>query len=473
MYDNRNKGIIKMRKLRNNKIMIGMIGLVLLMLLSIFTYFFFNPLRLETDHLVIEYKKEFDPIDNIKSVFLGNKEDVQFEGSVDINKLGKYNGTYKYKEVSIPVEIEVKDLVAPVLEVREYATDMVEMIVPELFVAKVEDETQVQLMIKEKIEDREGRQDIVVVAKDESGNITEKSTALNRRKDTESPKAEINDRLSFKLGTDYDLNKYITYKDDLDPAPVLEIDTNDVDFNKDGKYVIHYIVKDRSGNKTVIDKELEILPNEELYQNIVYLTFDDGPSNNTSKIVDILNKYKIKATFFVTGNGQKYNDNIAKAYKSGHSIGLHTYSHDYASVYSSMDAYFQDLEKINDLVERIVGQRSNILRFPGGSSNTISANYTSGIMSKLVKAVREKGYQFFDWNTDSTDASGNNVAVEKLIENATSSQGQYINILFHDTDAKDTTVEALPKIIEYYQQKGYIFKGLNVDSYAPHHHVNN
>ena len=85
----------------------------------------------------------------------------------------------------------------------------------------------------------------------------------------------------------------------------------------------------------------------------------------------------------------------------------------------------------------------------------------------------EKGYQYFDWNCDSTDAEGNNVPAEKIVKNAVSADSKHINILMHDTDAKNTTVEALPKIIEYYREQGYSFKALTTESFAPHHHVNN
>ena len=164
---------------------------------------------------------------------------------------------------------------------------------------------------------------------------------------------------------------------------------------------------------------------------------------------------------------------IKRAFSEGHSIGLHTYTHDYATVYASEDAYFADLQKVSDLVESITGTKSMIIRFPGGSSNTISAKYVKGLMTTLTKAVRDKGYQYFDWNCDSTDASGNNVPVEKLVSNATSCTANHVDILMHDTDAKDTTVQALPQIIDYYRSQGYTFKGLTVDSVAAHHEVNN
>src|SRR5699024_5238173 len=109
--------------------------------------------------------------------------------------------------------------------------------------------------------------------------------------------------------------------------------------------------------------------NPEWKEKAVYLTFDDGPSENTGRILDILKQYNIKATFFVTGNNQEHDDMIKRAFDEGHSIGLHTYTHDYASVYASEEAYFDDLKKISDLVESIIGQKSYLIRFPGGSSN--------------------------------------------------------------------------------------------------------
>ena len=105
---------------------------------------------------------------------------------------------------------------------------------------------------------------------------------------------------------------------------------------------------------------------------VMYLTFDDGPSQNTEKILDILDKYQIKATFFVTAEHPSYLDMIQEAHARGHMIGVHTYSHNYEEIYQSSDAYFNDLEKMNDIIESQIGHRVKIMRFPGGSSNTIS-----------------------------------------------------------------------------------------------------
>ena len=265
----------------------------------------------------------------------------------------------------------------------------------------------------------------------------------------------------------------VSIKDDFDENPSLDTDTSQVNFDQPGDYTLIYIGRDRSGNETQKTRSLTILKNEELNQKIVYLTFDDGPSKNTERILKILDQYDVKATFFVTGNQPSYNDWLKVAHEKGHTIGLHTFTHDFASVYSSTDAYYDDLRKIQDMVKDITSEEVKLVRFPGGSSNTISKQYSPTIMTILTKSLQDKGYQYFDWNCDSGDASGNNIPADTLIQNATACQSQYINILMHDTAAKDTTVEALPKIIEHYKSEGYVFKAIEIDSFAPHHGVNN
>ena len=175
----------------------------------------------------------------------------------------------------------------------------------------------------------------------------------------------------------------------------------------------------------------------------------------------------------MTGTNQNYNYLIKEAYDKGHTIGLHTYSHDYQTVYSSVAGYFDDLTKVGNMVKDLIGFTPRYIRFPGGSSNTVSRKYTPGIMTTLSKEVINRGYQYYDWNGDSTDASGNNVPVSKLIANATSSKSNNINILCHDTNAKSTTVQALPAIIENYLARGYRFEAIDDNSFVPHQGINN
>ncbi len=433
-----------------------------------------HPLIVKNEVVEQELKEDFHPMQNIGFVFGGKISQVSVEGNVDLTKPGDYTLTYRFHNYEKQAVVKVRDTKPPVLAVKPYTADLTEEITPELFVESVEDASEVTLkFVNPQTWDQADTYDVEVAAVDSAGNETVEKTTLTRVKDETGPEISGTDDVEILQGKTFDFQNGVTCTDDMDPNPVLEVNTDQVDLNTPGTYKAVYTAKDRSGNVTTVERKVTVDKNEEYDQKIVYLTFDDGPSENTGKILDILNQYGVKATFFVTGNNQKYDSMITRAYKEGHSIGLHTYTHDYPEVYASEEAYFNDLQKISDLVESLTGEKSRIIRFPGGSSNTKSANYVPGLMTSLVKKVQEKGYQYFDWNCDSTDATGNNVAVEKLVANATSCSKQHINILMHDTDAKDTTVEALPQIIEYYRDKGYTFKAITVDSFAPHHKVNN
>ena len=207
-------------------------------------------------------------------------------------------------------------------------------------------------------------------------------------------------------------------------------------------------------------------------EKVVYLTFDDGPSVNTQAVLDILDRYQAKATFFVTGINPDYANMIKVAYDKGNTIGLHTMTHHYEILYASTDAYFSDLDQIGQVVKQQIGYVPAFIRFPGGSSNTVSANYTSGIMSALAPEVLNRGYQYYDWNASCGDGS-NDVTVESLIATAIGCQDNNIVLLLHDATGKEKTVQALPQIIEHYQGLGYTFKALDRASYDAHHGINN
>ena len=223
-------------------------------------------------------------------------------------------------------------------------------------------------------------------------------------------------------------------------------------------------------------KELSVQPGvavgttEASDEKIVYLTFDDGPSENTQKVLDILDQYDAKATFFITGQKPEYRPMIKKAYDAGHTIGLHSFCHDYEIVYSSEEAYLKDLEEVGEIAKEQIGFVPCFIRFPGGSSNTVSRNYMEGIMSVLVPKVLELGYQYYDWNGSSGDGSVR--TTEELVAQATSFDSNNIILLCHDSHGKQTTVEAMPQIIEHYQTLGYTFKALERDSIVAHHGVN-
>ncbi len=179
----------------------------------------------------------------------------------------------------------------------------------------------------------------------------------------------------------------------------------------------------------------------------VYLTFDDGPSSYTDDILDILDRYEVKATFFVVG---KESDSAKELMRDivdrGHAIGMHSYSHKYAELYESEESFAADFVKIQDYLEEVTGVRSTIYRFPGGSSNTISTDK----IHQYCDYLDSRGVRFFDWNISSGDATSEALSVEELVKNSTAdvAENKTSVILLHDSADKRTTVEALPIIIE-------------------------
>lgn len=213
-------------------------------------------------------------------------------------------------------------------------------------------------------------------------------------------------------------------------------------------------------------------PSPESGGKTIYLTFDDGPSPNTPRIISILNSYGIKATFFVKNTS--YNGYMKDIVDNGNVIALHSYTHDYKRIYSSDEAFYQDLQDISDLVYLQTGVRSNIMRFPGGGSNTVSKKYSPGIMTRLTQGVADREYIYYDWNCSSGDAIKNTVPKDTIVANCKRvPAAKNVIVLLHDTDAKSTTVEALPEIIEYYQSCGYTFSTITADTPPVHHKVNN
>lgn len=198
-------------------------------------------------------------------------------------------------------------------------------------------------------------------------------------------------------------------------------------------------------------KELEIqtLPTDEIFEGRkVYLTFDDGPSENTAAILDILEQYGVKATFFVVGKTDKASLSLYKRIvDEGHTLGMHSYSHDYGDIYSSLENYVADLNRLGDHLYQVTGIRPEYVRFPGGSSNRVS----KVDMKELIGYLNKNGYIYYDWNLSSKDADYSNLSAEKITMNCLSQVEDYskeVIILFHDANDKKSTVEALPDIIK-------------------------
>lgn len=220
----------------------------------------------------------------------------------------------------------------------------------------------------------------------------------------------------------------------------------------------------KSTNKTSKTKK-------KIHQKTAYLTFDDGPSVNTDKVLDILDRYKIKATFFVVGRTDKASIRRYKEIvKRGHNIGLHSLTHNYKLVYASLDSFKKDVYAIRDIVKKYTGVDSKIYRFPGGSSNGVAKIN----MHKVIKWIRSAGYQYFDWNLGGTDAaypppSAN--AIYNAIAMYAGSNTDKI-VLLHDSQDKVNTLKALPRIIELLKREGYRFAKITKNTKPVHHRVN-
>ncbi|MDO5602319.1 MAG: polysaccharide deacetylase family protein [Oscillospiraceae bacterium] len=192
----------------------------------------------------------------------------------------------------------------------------------------------------------------------------------------------------------------------------------------------------------------------------IYLTFDDGPSGNTSALLDILDEYGVKATFFIVG--AEVDDHPAvlrQIAERGHTIGIHTDTHNYRKIYESVDAFLADFAAASQKVEALTGQKPAIFRFPGGSINA----YNQSIYQPLIAEMLRRGYVFFDWNVSAEDATSYSVSKGAIVNAILSGAAKYDRsvILLHDSDRHENTVLAVKDIIETLSAEGYTFAALD------------
>lgn len=202
---------------------------------------------------------------------------------------------------------------------------------------------------------------------------------------------------------------------------------------------------------------------EAMMLKIVCLTFDDGPSPNTAPILDILKQKDVPATFFVTAQdvNQDYLPELQRVVQEGHQVALHSASHRYAGIYADTESFWLDIKALRQAISPYV-EVENIhwLRFPGGSTNTVSHKYGgSDIMKRLIAQCEEKGYEWIDWNVSAEDATSSHPDAAQILENVRSgAEGRDLCVvLMHDTARTGATVEALPGIIDWFTAQGYHF----------------
>ena len=285
--------------------------------------------------------------------------------------------------------------------------------------------------------------------------------------------------ITLRTGQAYEEPGYLA-SDDCDGNLTQKVQqAGEVDTEIPGVYTITYSVADNSGNKATASRKITVIEADNTEGSgviipdgkVIYLTFDDGPGPYTAKLLDILKKHHVQATFFVT-NKPKYNHLMKRMKREGHSIAIHTVTHKYKTIYASEDAYFDDLYKMQAIIQEETGHMTTLVRFPGGSSNTVSRKYCSGIMTQLTQSVVERGFQYFDWNVDSDDAGGTKTTEQVFLNVVRGVQNkQYAVVLQHDI--KSYSVDAVEKIIVWGLENGYAFLPLTSTSPGCHHRINN
>lgn len=469
----------------NNKlflIMMIMLGVAVatvtvIVLLPKFRFFGFQTER------KVEYGEEFDFRNG--EVCYGNflncdKLEMESKGEVNTKELGEYEVEYTAKsngkEIKRVVKVRVVDETSPELVLTEFEelSDGEEEkisvcpngVIPKIKM-KAEDKHDGDLT--EEIRMEFDGENVMISVEDKSGNRTERKVR-GVVEDLTPPVISLSgdETKTLVLGATYEENG-ASAVDSCDGE--LEVTREgEVNSSVTGTYEIKYKSRDEAGNEGEAKRTVKII-DPASGNRIVYLTFDDGPGEHTGRLLDILAKYNVKATFFVTGRGD--DALIKREYDEGHTVALHTNTHDYAYIYANANNFFWDLSVVRDRVQRITGYAPTLIRFPGGSSNTISAVYDGGtrIMSYLTAEVGRRGFAYADWNVSSGDAGGAYTS-DDVYWNVINrfGEGQYV-VLQHDI--KGFSVDAVERIIQYGQSNGYTFLPMKETSFLAHHGVNN
>lgn len=202
----------------------------------------------------------------------------------------------------------------------------------------------------------------------------------------------------------------------------------------------------------------------------VYLTFDDGPSENTLEILEILKNHNVKATFFVTGKeGEDAEGWYRQIVADGHTLGMHSYSHKYSTIYESVEAFTADFTELYDYVKDLTGVACQFYRFPGGSSNQVS----NTDMNEFIDFLGERGMTYYDWNVVCGDATSQIYTADELVQNVMTDvvKYKYSVVLMHDAAEKDTTVEALEMLLQQLEEMDAEILPITEDSPVIHHNI--
>ena len=454
-------------------VVLCMIGVI------VFTFLLTAPkIRLNDGDIVIKLDEEFiEPGYKATILWFDITSDVSKIGEVDTSKVGNYKIIYKFKSVEKVRNIQVIETVPPVItlegEINSYVCPNTNY---EEEGYKAIDNYDGDITDKVTIDVQEDK--ILYSVTDSSNNI---GTATRNiiYEDNKAPELKLNGNstITLKIGETFKEPGYEAMDNCLGDIKDRVSVSGNVDTNTPGNYKITYKVSD-GVKETVAERNIYVIKGTatlgtENAGGVIYLTFDDGPSSKYTRIIlDTLKKYGVKATFFVVPKDSSLYYLIKEEYNMGHSIGIHSLSHTYSMVYASDTNFKNDVLKTNDIIKNLTGSYTHLYRFPGGSSNTVSRNYSKGIVSRMASWLHDNGYHYFDWNISSGDAGGT-TTIDGVVNNVIRglSKNRYNVVLMHDTH--DYTAYALERIILYGIENGYTFAPITMNTKENHHSIAN
>ena len=415
------------------------------------------------------YKDEGIVVKRNGKILPKKKYRLKVKNNIKSDKIGKYKIEYKVKylnkEYKIIRNIEVSDSTKPTININvgEVEKDFCSKKIITKIDVSASDNYDGDLT--DKISFTEAEDKLIYKVSDSSNNedIKEVTIKYNKQKPNKfSLKGKS--KISIQLNGVYK-EQGATYTDGCGNPINKEIKiSGEVDTTKPGDYIVTYEVDGEKNLTRVINVY------EKVYSSkTIYLTFDDGPGGYTQNILNTLDKYGVKATFFVTNQFPGYSYLIGEEANRGHKIAVHTYTHSYGTVYASVDSYIDDFNKMNEIIKQQTGSYSNLFRFPGGSSNTVHCNYNKGVVEEIANEMSNRGYVYFDWNVSSGDAAGyNSDKIYNTVVNGVERCSSCV-VLMHDI--KKTTANALDSILATLTAKGYTFETLSESGPTAHHSI--